>query len=183
MAKGYISGIAYPLRFVILIWAIFVASWLMQWNLGILGIFPRTGWGLIGILTAPLLHGSLMHLISNSIPMLVLGTVLFMFYSKVAYQVFTYCYFATNTLVWLFARPSFHIGASGLVYGIAFFLFFIGISRRDFRSLLISIVTVLFYGSIIYGVIPGEEFVSWESHLAGAMVGIYSAFKFSKKAK
>ena len=89
-------------------------------------------------------------------------------------------YLFTNLLVWIFARPSFHIGASGLVYALAFFLIFLGIFRKDGRSLFITIVITLMYGGIIYGVVPQENGVSWESHLLGAIVGIYFAFHFSR---
>jgi membrane associated rhomboid family serine protease len=85
-------------------------------------------------------------------------------------------------LVWLFGRPlSIHIGASGVIYARAFFLIFFGIFYRDFRSLLISVVVLLFYGGIFYGVLPSDPHISWESHLAGALVGIATAITLSKK--
>src|SRR5690606_26258035 len=126
----------------------------------------------------PLLHANFYHLLSNSIPLVVLGTALFFFYNRIAGRVFFYCYFVTGILVWIFARSANHIGASGLVYGIAFFLFFIGFSRKDFVSISVSLITVFFYGGIIYGVFPGQLFVSWESHLLGALVGVYCAFEY-----
>jgi membrane associated rhomboid family serine protease len=174
------ASIAYPFRFVVVLWLIFYAEVFTGFPFSAFGIIPRTQFGLLGILFAPLLHAHYLHLISNSIPLLILGTVLFFFYNKIAGQVFFYCYFATGLLVWIFARPSIHIGASGLVYGIAFFLFSIGFSRKDFSSLIISFITVFFYGGIFYGVFPGEIHVSWESHFMGAIVGIYCAFKYGK---
>lgn len=177
------NSISYPFRFVIFLWLIFLFEFIFSYHLSVFGIVPRTTFGLIGIFTAPLLHGSFLHLVSNSIPLLMLGTSLYLFYNTIAARIFFNCYLITGILVWIIARPSVHIGASGLVYGIAFFLFFIGIFRRDFKSILISLVTAFFYGGIIYGVFPTELGISWESHLMGACVGIFSAFKYRNIAK
>jgi membrane associated rhomboid family serine protease len=98
-----------------------------------------------------------------------------LFYPLIASRVFLSCYFITGILVWCFARPTFHIGASGLIYGLASFLMFYGLFRKDFKSLLISIIIVLLYGSIFYGVLPSQPNVSWESHLMGALVGLGNA--------
>jgi len=163
-------------------WAVFYMEViLIGFNFSIFGIEPRTFIGLIGIFTAPLIHGDFIHLISNTIPMLFLGSVLFFFYPRIGGQVFFRAYFYTNVLVWLFARPANHIGASGVVYGLAFFLIFFGIFRRDFTSIFISVVVLLLYGGIFYGVLPTDPRVSWESHFAGAFVGIASAITYGKK--
>lgn len=168
-------------------WAIFFLEYVMGVSLfGIpltsFGIIPWNPVGLIGIFTAPLLHGSLNHLISNTVPLLFLGSLIFFFYERIGGVIFFRSYFWTNVLVWLFGRQeSSHIGASGIVYGLAFFLIFFGIFRRDFLSLLISIVVILLYGGVIYGVLPTDPRVSWESHFAGALVGIYTAIGFSSK--
>jgi membrane associated rhomboid family serine protease len=161
-------------------WIVFYLEFIFP--LANFGIVPRTPIGLIGIITAPVLHASFSHLISNSVPLLFLGSVLFFFYPKIGGIVFTRCYFLTNVLVWMFAwRESNHIGASGLVYGLAFFLIFFGIFRRDFISILISVVILLMYGGIFYGVLPSDPRISWESHLSGALVGIFTAVTFSSK--
>ena len=172
-----------PLRFVFLMWFIFSLQLFLSIDLLMIGIIPRTLVGLMGILTAPLLHGNVYHLISNTLPMLFLGTVLFYFYGRIGRNVLFRSYFWTNILVWLFARPANHIGASGVVYSLAFFLIFFGIFRRDFLSLFISIIILLMYGGVFYGVLPGDPYVSWESHLAGALVGISTAITFSTKNK
>ncbi|MDX1630208.1 MAG: rhomboid family intramembrane serine protease, partial [Fulvivirga sp.] len=99
----------------------------------------------------------------------------------VASAVFVRCYFVTNMLVWLLARPSIHIGASGLVYGLASFLIFFGLFRRDLGSLFISLVVILLYGGIFYGVLPSNPLVSWESHFFGAAVGFWTALSFRKR--
>jgi membrane associated rhomboid family serine protease len=172
-----------PFRLVFLMWAAFYLEVFFGLPLSAFGIFPRTLHGIIGIFTAPLIHGSVLHLVSNSIPMLFLGAVLFFFYAPIGGLVFFRAYFWTNILVWLFARPANHIGASGVVYGLAFFLIFFGFFRRDFLSIFISIVVILLYGGVFYGVLPSDPRVSWESHFSGALVGISSAITFSRRKK
>lgn len=170
-----------PFRLVFLMWASFYLEYVFGLPISWYGIEPRTFHGLIGIFTAPLIHGDLLHLISNTIPMLFLGSVLFFFYGKIGGQVFFRSYFWTNILVWLFARPANHIGASGVVYGLAFFLISFGFFRRDFLSIIISAIVLLLYGGVFYGVLPTDPHISWESHFAGALVGITTAVTFSKQ--
>jgi membrane associated rhomboid family serine protease len=162
-------------------WASFYLEYVFALPISWYGIEPRTFHGLIGIFTAPLIHGDLLHLISNTIPMLFLGSLLFFFYGKIGAQVFFRSYFWTNILVWLFARPANHIGASGVVYGLAFFLISFGFFRRDFLSIIISAIVLLLYGGVFYGVLPTDPHISWESHFAGALVGITTAVTFSKQ--
>jgi membrane associated rhomboid family serine protease len=113
-----------------------------------------------------------------------LGTLLFFFYDRIGRTVFFRGYFVTNLLVWIFSpRPSYHIGASGLIYSLAAFLIVFGLLRQDFLSLLISIGVIIAYGGIFYGVLPTDSYVSWESHLAGALVGVVTAFNLAHKKK
>ncbi|WP_115869799.1 rhomboid family intramembrane serine protease [Marinoscillum furvescens] len=149
-------------------------------DLGFLGVNPRTLSGLIGVITAPLIHGSLQHLVSNTFPVLFLGATLYLFYDRIAPQVFFQCYLLTNLLVWIFGRPYYHIGASGLVYALAGFLISFGIFRRRFRAIFISLVILLLYGGMIYGILPQDSYISWESHLLGFIVGVGSAFGMSR---
>jgi membrane associated rhomboid family serine protease len=167
-----------PFRMVFLMWLVFTIEFYTGYSLAFLGLVPRNLFGLVGVFTAPLVHGNIQHLISNTVPLLFLGSTLFFFYRRIGGVVFFRCYIVTNILVWLFSpRISYHIGASGLIYGLAAFLIFFGLLRRDFMSLLISIVVVLIYGGIFYGVLPTDPRVSWETHLAGAAVGVVSAFQ------
>ena len=170
-----------PSRMLFLMWLIFFVELNFGIKLSVFGILPREAFGLLGILFAPLLHGSLVHLISNTLPLLFLGITLYFFYGKIAKKVFLMSYFLTGALVWLFGRTSFHIGASGLIYGMASFLFFSGIVRAEFRSLIISFAVVLTYGGLVWGVLPSFPGVSWESHLFGALVGGAAAFVFRNK--
>lgn len=181
-SRSFIGSAVVPLRLVFLMWLTFSLEIFLHIDLGYLGIKPRAIEGLMGIFMAPMIHGSLSHLISNTFPVLFLGSLLFYFYRKIATVVFLRCYLVTNLLVWILSpRPSYHIGASGLIYGLSAFLMLYGFLRQDFLSLLISIVIVISYGGIFYGVLPMDERISWESHLAGAIVGTISAFDLSNR--
>lgn len=174
-----------PFRLVLIMWALFFVDFFMPYfQLKAFGIYPRTLFGLVGIFTAPMLHGSFPHLVSNTVPLLFLGSVLFFFYTRIGGAVFFRAYFWTNILVWLFARgESNHIGASGVIYALAFFLIFLGFFRRDFISIFISIIVLLLYGGVFYGVLPTDPYVSWESHLAGALVGVSTAVTYSRQPR
>jgi len=172
-----------PLRLTFLMWVIFSFEFYLSLDLGFLGILPRDWMGMFGILTAPLVHGSLLHIVSNTFPLIFLGVALYYFYDKIATRVFLQCYLFTGLLVWIFARPVYHIGASGLIYGLAFFMISFGIFRKDFKSIILSIVVVLMYGGIVYGIFPTQAGVSWESHLMGAIVGIVTASTLSRVKK
>ena len=161
-------------------WLVYTIEVYFHFNFGVFGIYPRTLTGLIGILTAPLIHSDALHLASNTFPMVFLGATLYLFYSKIASNIFFQCYIFPSILVWLFGRTSYHIGASGLIYGLAFFLISFGLFKKDFKSLLISTVIIIFYGGLFYGVLPVNNGVSWESHLMGAIVGVATASVYSR---
>ena len=161
-------------------WAFFLAEQYFHKDFGFLGILPREISGLIGIFTAPMIHGSLSHILSNTFPFLFLGTMLFMFYNSIALRVMLHCYVLTGACVWIFGRSFYHVGASGLIYGLAFFLISFGFFRKDFKSILIAIIVVILYGGIIYGIMPTRTSVSWESHLFGGLIGIGSAYAMRK---
>jgi membrane associated rhomboid family serine protease len=169
-----------PFRLIFLMWLSFTMDFVYGINLDFLGIVPRTLTGLPGILTGPIIHGSLNHLISNTLPLLFLGSVLFFFYEPIGRRVFFQIYFIPNLLVWLFARPANHIGASGLVYGLSIFLIVFGLTRRDFLSLTLSAVVLFFYGGLLYGVFTMDPRISWEAHASGALVGTVSALTLSR---
>lgn len=140
------------------------------------GINPAQFFPLPGILLSPLIHGGIRHLFANSIPILVLGTSLFYLYPTSAWRVFSIVYLLGGLGVWLFARPVYHIGASGLIYGFIAFLFFSGVIRREVRSIALALIVVFLYGGAIWGVLPLESGVSWEGHLFGALAGTLCAF-------
>ncbi len=179
MFKG---GLIVPSRMVFLMWLTFTVQRFLGFDLSFLGIWPRKLIGLIGVITAPFVHGDYTHIISNTVPLLVLAGTLFFFYERIAPKVFAACYFITNFLVWLMGRgDSVHIGASGLIYAIAAFLIFYGFFSRNFKSLVISLVIIFFYAGMFYGILPDQPKVSWESHLFGAIVGGVTAYAIGRK--
>ena len=146
---------------------------------GSFGVIPRELKGAIGIITAPLIHGDLEHLFNNAISLLLFGTALFYFYRRIAIKVWLMIYFISGAMVWIFARGGYsHIGISGVIYGLAFFLFFGGLFRKNRRLAAISLMLTLFYGSMIWGVLPGDPRISWEAHLMGAIIGTILAIYF-----
>ena len=161
------------------------------------GITPRYQQGIRGILLAPLFHSGWEHLFNNAVPILVLGFMVFSFYRKVAYLIFTLGWILTGSLVWLLADSGIvpsddhlgcHIGASGIVYMLAAFVFFSGIFRRSLPLIAVSLIVVFLYGGMLWGIFPEEVIVytedqgniSWESHLFGAIVGTFFAFVWRK---
>ena len=135
------------------------------------GIHPRRWTGLPGIIYAPLVHSDFAHLISNAGPLLVLGTAMWFLYPLSALRVLPAIYFGTGIVVWLFGRDSVHFGASGLVYGLLSYIFLAGMLRRDRRAVATSLVVCFLYGSLVWGVLPTRAGISWETHLAAALIG------------
>lgn len=169
-----------PLTFPIAIFLFHILSDLLKLYPFKLGILPRKFEGLLGIFTSPLIHSNYSHLFSNLFPLILMGLGIFYFYPKSAYKVFAFVYLLTGTLVWIFARSVYHIGASGLVYSFVSYLFFNGIFRTDRKSIALSLIVVLLYGGLVWGILPGLEGISWESHLFGAVSGMIASFIFRK---
>ena len=178
--KPDIGKFLIPLIFPVLLWIIHLVSLLLNQDLSRLGLLPRKPVGLLGIITSPLIHGDFSHLISNTIPLIILGWIIFNFYNKISYLLFLFIYLLTGLLVWIFARQVYHIGASGIVYGFVSFLFFSGIFRRDNKSIALALVITFLYGGLVWGILPGLEGISWESHLFGAITGLIAAYMFRK---
>jgi len=170
------NSIIIPGLLVAIMWAMQLLSYKLNADFGSLGIFPRTLSGLKGIVLAHFVHGGWEHIMSNTPAVLVLGSMMLYFYPSISKAAIVFIALLTGILVWIFARPSFHIGASGLVYGFAFFLFFSAIFRKDTRSLVISLFVILFYGGIVWGLLPHDPHISWEAHLAGALSGTLLAY-------
>lgn len=172
MRYSFLPGVL----FVALMWYIFILAYIFEADLATLGLYPRKLSGLPGILATPLIHSDLPHLLSNSFPLLILPAIILFSYPSLALRVFVGLYFFTGFFTWFLARPAFHIGASGVVYGLASFVFFSGVFRRDRGAVALSFIIIFLYGGMIYGVFPTEERVSWESHLIGGMCGMVFAF-------
>ena len=156
-------------------------------------IIPLLPEGLVGIITSPLLHGNIDHIVGNSIPIAILMFLLYQFYPLVANKVFILGWISTGLLLWILPPIDIltgdymytcTIGASGVVYVLAFFLFFSGVFKWNMKLLTISLLVVLYYGSLIWGMVPEELFynleepskISWQAHLSGAFVGVILAY-------
>lgn len=177
--KKLLLSMMIPGIFVFLMWLVKLVEVLFGFDFSDLGIYPMTAGGLPGILLSPLIHADFNHLFNNSIPLFFLSVALFYFYSEVATKIFILNYLITGSLVWLAGRDAWHIGASGLVYGLASFLFFSGIIRRYFRLIALSLLVVFLYGEMVWGIFPGiYKNVSWESHMLGFFSGIVLAIWF-----
>lgn len=173
------KSIYFTMSFIVIIWLVKFIEYLFSVDLSEFGILPRTLNGSIGIFTAPFVHGDILHLLSNTFPILILGIGLFYFYDRIALSVITLIYIITGFWVWIAARDAYHIGASGLIYGLLAFLMLSGFLRKDTKSLAISFAVLFLYGTTFFsGMLPSQPGVSWESHLMGAIAGIFCAIYF-----
>ncbi|QNJ98026.1 rhomboid family intramembrane serine protease [Constantimarinum furrinae] len=174
------STVLYPLAFVVAIWIVFWAEVRFGWNLKYYGIYPQRVEGLRGIIFGPFIHGSLSHLFNNSIPLFVLSSALFYFYRSIKWKVLLIGILVTGVLTWWIGRPAYHIGASGVVYLLAAFLFFKGIFSKQYQLTALAFVVVFLYGSLLWYVFPIDPKISWEGHLSGFLVGIALSLIFWK---
>ncbi len=170
----------WPVTFIIVMWLVHFFALIFNIDLGNFGVYPRNTEGLTGILTAPLIHANIKHLLSNTIPMLGMLTIMIMFYPRVALKSFLMIYVITGLSVWIFGRPVYHIGASGVVYGLVAFVFWSGVFRRSLKSIVLALIIVFLYTPMFAGILPNQEGISWESHLLGAFVGIFTSFYYKK---
>ncbi len=173
--------------FVTFVWLAFVLdhSRVFESGMSKLAILPGSPKGLIGIVFSPFLHSSFSHLWSNTLPLLILIWLLFYFYRNIAFPAFIYLWFLSGLLTWIIGRSSYHLGASGLVFAMLFFLFFSGIFRRYIPLIAVSLVVAFIYGSTIWSIFPIAEIVdvtiSWEGHLSGAISGLIVSVFFRKQ--
>ncbi len=168
----------FPGVFVIIMWAIHIINDTYNLDLSRFGLIPLSPKGLIGIVTMPFLHADWQHLLSNSGPLFFLGAGVFYFFTKKAFTIFFLLYFLTGLWLWFFARSGIHIGASGIVYSLASFLFFSGIIKKHKGLLAVSLLIVFVYGSMVWGIFPDffpDRNISWEGHLMGMVSGLILA--------
>ena len=182
--KKLYYSLFFPTVFILIIWGVKLTEYIFVISFVEYGLWPRTTEGALGILTSPLIHGDFNHLFANTIPLYVLGASLFYFYRSIALRVFILIYLFSNIWVWGIAREAYHIGASGIVYGLASFLFVSGLIRKEPRLMAISMFVAFLYGSFIWGIFPElfpEKNISWEGHLMGLVAGIIFAIYFRKR--
>jgi len=170
------SVLVAPLLAVLLIWFVFWMELSFQTNLNDFGLYPRRFSGLRGILFSPFIHGSLEHLYNNTIPLALLLASLFYFYREVALKVLLIGVLFSGLITWGIGRPSYHIGASGIIYLLASFIFFKGIFAKHYRLVALSLVVVFIYGSLLWYIFPMKDGISWEGHLGGFLTGLALAF-------
>lgn len=162
-----------PLFFVLTLWLVFWYELQFQHSLSHFGIYPREVFGLKGILFSPFLHGDIEHLANNSIALLVLLPILRFFYKEQSFVVLFLGILFSGLGTWLLGRPSYHIGASGLIYALVSFIFFKGIFTKYYRLVALSFIIVILYGGSVWYMFPNvKEGISWEGHLAGFIVGL-----------
>jgi membrane associated rhomboid family serine protease len=169
-----------PILVILTCWIIYIIEIKFGFNFNKYGIYPQTISGLKGIFFSPFIHGDAQHLLNNSVPLLVLLGCLYYFYRSIATKVLIVGVLFTGILTWSFARPSYHIGASGMVYLLVSFIFFSGVFRKYYRLIALSLVVVFLYGSMVWYLFPVEERISWEGHLSGFLVGFLFAIIFRK---
>ncbi|SHG05099.1 Membrane associated serine protease, rhomboid family [Salegentibacter echinorum] len=163
--------LGYPVLFVLLIWIVFWFEVRFGVSFNDFGVRPREIKGLRGILFSPFIHGDLKHLFNNTIPLFVLSMALFYFYKRISWQVLLFGLLLTGILTWAIGRPANHIGASGIIYMLAAFLFFKGIFSKHYRLVALSLIVVFLYGGMLWYVTPINPEISWEGHLSGLISG------------
>ena len=174
----------FPMAFVAIIWVVKGVEAIFHLDFSFLGIKPLQVDGIPGIFLFHFLHGSWSHLYANTLPIIVLGSSLFYFYKPIATKIWLLLMFSTGLLTWCGARGGVHIGASALIYGLAFFLMLSGFIRRNKSLVIVSFLVIFLYGSIIWGLYPKyaiENHISWEGHLAGFIMGIALSIVYRKE--
>ncbi len=177
-ASNFSLAVRLALMFTAFVWFVFIADAYLGLGLNRHGLRPRDAEGLLGIFTAPLLHGDLEHILSNTLPLVISLTAVLYLYPRVALRLIPVVWLGSGLLGWMIGRPSVHIGASGLIYGLLAFIFLSGVFRQDMRSVGVSLMVWFLYGSMVWGVLPIRPGMSWELHLSGALLGVLMAFLY-----
>lgn len=173
--KNFILALNTALVVTAFVWFVWIADSWLGLGLSRFGLRPRDAGGLVGVLTAPFLHGDLEHIFSNTAPLIVSLTAVLYLYPNSALRVIPMVWLGTGLLAWLIGRPNIHVGASGFIYGLLAFVFVGGVLRQDLRSVGVSLMVWFLYGSMVWGILPIRPQMSWEMHLAGALLGVAMA--------
>ena len=180
MKRKNLTSLKFSAIVLIIIWSVKIFEIVFDYDFTEYGVLPRKFNGLLGILFSPLIHSDVNHLLSNSLPVIILCLLIFNFYSQIAKKIFIYLYFISGLWLWCIGRESFHIGASGLIYAMASFLFFSGILRKNSQLSAVALLVIFIYGGLFWGLFPIHKNVSWEGHLTGFISGILVSFIFRK---
>jgi membrane associated rhomboid family serine protease len=142
-------------------------------NLAAWTVAPHSTQSLLGLLTAPLLHGSVEHVMANCIALCILLPLTLMVYPRATLRGLPLMWLGSGLGAWLLGTPgTHHLGASGVTHGLLFLVMTIGLIRRDRPSIAAALIAFLFYGGMLLTVLPQEAGVSWQSHLGGAIGGV-----------
>jgi membrane associated rhomboid family serine protease len=177
-ARNFSLALRLALGITALVWFAWICDAYLDLGLSRFGLRPREVEGLLGVLTAPFLHGDFGHLFSNTLPLIVALTAVLYLYPNSALRVIPMVWLGSGLLGWCIGRQGLHVGASGFVYGLLAFVFVSGMLRRDMRSVAVSLVVWFLYGSMIWGVLPIRPRMSWELHLSGAVLGVIMAILY-----
>ena len=179
-----VTRISFAIAFMLIsiMWMVFALDYFLELNLYKYGLFPKTLSGFVGVFTSPFIHSTadFSHILNNSAPAFVLTWMLFYHYRTLATKSFLFIYLFTGLGMWLFARENYHIGMSGVIYGLTAFLVVSGFVRKNMRVAAISLMVVFLYGSMVWGIFPNKEGVSWEAHAIGLIGGIIIALYYRK---
>ncbi len=180
-SKILIDNLRLPLSFLLIIWSVKILEFGLSVSFINLGIFPQKISSLRGIIFSPIIHKDIAHLLNNTYPIIVLGGLLCYFYKKIAIKIFFWLYFVSGFWLWIIGRPVYHIGASGIIYALASFLLISGLIKKNNSLTAASMLIIFLYGSMIWGILPINNGVSWEGHLTGMVAGILIALFFKKE--
>ncbi len=180
MKRKNLKSLKFSAIILIIIWSVKLFEIVFDYDFTEYGVLPRNFNGLKGILFSPLIHSDVNHLLSNSLPVIILFVLIFNFYNQIAKKILIYLYFISGLWLWCIGRESFHIGASGLIYSMASFLFFSGILRKNSQLSAVALLVIFIYGGLFWGLFPIHKNLSWEGHLTGFIAGILVSFIFRK---
>ena len=181
--RRFVNAIFIPILLGIFMVISFLIEKGMNWDFHSAGVYPRRIENIWGIFTLIFVHSGWSHLVNNIISFIILGSLLYYFYSQIATKIMFFSYIFSGLILWFIGRDNWHIGASGLIYSLAFFLFFSGIIRKHVPLIAISLIVAFIYGSMVWHIFPWQiqDPISWEGHLSGGIVGTILSIVYRKK--